>query len=317
MKTVCSPLSQQPPEKIRDLPAQFLRAQLGAYFQAAPPDELVETDYALWRCTETGLEFSWPLLPGNAQFYKWVSSFESYYPHARWEYAEVQRLLGPDLVSLSTFKVLDVGCGQGDFLRSFASVPADRKYALDLNEPAIQACRAQGFRACCGTLASAVAAGFVAPHEFPVVTAFHCLEHVGDPVAFVRELLGVTQPGGRVFLSTPYSPMAVEDNWFDVLNHPPHHMTRWNLNAYRKLADILGVTLRYFAPAPGIGGQARLAFRVKRFGPTVKLDKMQMLCAIAKNAPQYLAVWWRLYRRSRQHVLGGADSILIEFTVPG
>ena len=317
MMTVRSPLSQQPPEKIRDLPAPFLRTQLAAYFQTSPPDELVETDYALWRCTETGLEFGWPLLPGNAQFYTWVSGFASYYPRSRWEYGEVQRLLGPDTVAQSAFKVLDVGCGEGDFLRSLASVPPDRKYALDLNEPAIRACRAQGFRACCGTIASAVASGFVAPHEFPVVTAFQCLEHVQDPVGFVRELLDLTQPGGRVFLSTPYSPMLVEAECFDVLNHPPHHLTRWNLKAYRKLADILGVELRYFAPAPGVFRQVRQTFHLKHYGSLVKVPRWTVLGNMVKYAPQFMALWWRLYRRSRRQALGGAEWILVELAVPG
>ncbi len=313
---VTSPLSQQPPEKIRDLPAPFLREQLASYFGATPPDGLVETDYSLWRCLETGLEFSWPLLPGNDDFYKWVSSFAGYYPQDRWEYAAVQRLLGPADVAQSAFKVLDVGCGQGDFLRGLAAVPPERKYALDLNARAILACRAQGFRVCCGTIASALASGFMVAQEFPVVTAFHCLEHVSDPVAFVRELLGVASPGGRVFLSTPYSPMLVESEWFDVLNHPPHHMTRWNLAAYRGLAKILGVEMRYYTPAPCVFLQVRIAFHVNKYGPLMHVPRLEVLGNMLKRAPQFAALWWRFVQRSRKHKLGGVDSILVEFTVP-
>ena len=311
---VTSPLSRQPPVKIRDLPAAFLREQLAAYFQATPPAGLVETDYSLWRCAETGLEFCWPLVPGNEAFYKWVSSFEGYYPQSRWEYAEVPRLLGPALAAPSGGKVLDVGCGQGDFLRSLAGVQPARKYALDLNEPAIRACRAQGFQAFCGTIQDALATGFMAPHEFAAVTAFHCLEHVNDPVAFVRELLSATRPGGRVFLSTPYSPMSCECGWFDVLNHPPHHMTRWNLAAYRKLADLLGVELRYFAPATKVFSQVRLAFHLKKYAPLVRVPRRVALGNMLRHAPQFIALWWRLVQLSRRHALGGADSILVELT---
>ena len=96
---------------------------------------------------------------------------------------------------------------------------------------------------------TAIASGFLKPGEFPVVTSFHCLEHVSQPVEFVRELLRATARGGSLFLSTPYSPMSFETEWFDVMNHPPHHMTRWNLAAYRKLAEILGVKMRHFCPA--------------------------------------------------------------------
>ena len=72
------PLSAQPPQKVRELPRAFLLAQLTDYFHSPPPAGVVETDYSLWRCAETGLEFCEPPLPGNAAFYEWVSSFASY-----------------------------------------------------------------------------------------------------------------------------------------------------------------------------------------------------------------------------------------------
>lgn len=310
-----SPLSQLPPQKIRDLPREFLLDRLGEYFHAAPPGEIVETSYSLWRCAETGLEYCDPPLPGNAAFYEWVSSFASYYPGFRWEYGEVAGRLKANDFSAAGFKVLDVGCGRGDFLRSLDFLPAQKKFALDLNEPAICACREQGFPAFCGTVETAIASGFLKPGEFPVVTSFHCLEHVGDPVGFVRELLRATARGGRLFLSTPYSPMSFEHDWFDVLNHPPHHMTRWNLAAYRRLAEILGVKMRHFAPRNRPLKQALQTFRLQTHGPNVDVPRTALLKDLLRHAPQFLAGWRRLARRARRHENSGADLILVEFTV--
>src|SRR6185503_7766753 len=134
-----SPLSEQPPRKIRDLPRELILDQLEYYYQQKPPADVVETDYSLWRCAETGLEFAWPMLPGNLSFYKWVSQFQTYYPGIRWEYGEVRRLINNE-----TTEVLDVGCGQGDFLRSLGGASKNR-FALDLNEPAIKKCSELGF----------------------------------------------------------------------------------------------------------------------------------------------------------------------------
>jgi SAM-dependent methyltransferase len=311
-----SPLSALPPKKIRELPKAFLLSQLERYYQTQPPAQIVEQDYSLWECTETGLQFAWPMRPANTAFYEWVSRFASYYPGLRWEYGAVARRLASANVANPDFKVLDVGCGKGDFLRALDFLPAQKKFALDLNESAIRGCHAQGFNAFCGTVEAALAAGFLRPGGFPVVTSFHCLEHAGQPVEFVRELLRVTAPGGNLFLSTPYSPMSFERDQFDVLNHPPHHMTRWNLAAHRKLAEILGVKLRHFAPRTRPLKQALQSFMLKAYGPNVDVPRAVLLKDLLFHAPQFLAGWRRLRERARSHEIGGADVILIELTNP-
>ena len=309
-----SPLSQQPAEKIRDLPRTFLHARLAEYFHAPAPAEIVTEDYSLWRCIETGLEFCAPPVPGNPAFYEWVSGFDGYYQGERWEYgavgAELKDHAGPG------FKILDVGCGPGDFFKVLDFLPPGQKYALDLNEPAIRICRERGYPAFCGTMTTATAAGFVAPGGFSVVTSFHCLEHVADPVGFCRELLCAVAPGGKLYLSTPCSPMSFESDWFDVQNHPPHHMTRWNPAAYRQLAKILGVTMRPLAPPARPFRQALQKLCLQLHGPNVFVPREVLLKDLLRHGPRFLAHWWRLAARARRHELRGADLILVEFTVP-
>ena len=115
-------------------------------------------------------------------------------------------MLEPEYTARPDFKVLNVGCGKGDFLRAMDFLPAQQKFALDLNESAIRDCRAQGFNAFCGTVEEALAARFFKAGDFSVVTAFHCLEHVGQPVEFVRGLLRAVAPGGRLFLTRRIRP---------------------------------------------------------------------------------------------------------------
>jgi len=313
---VRSPLSAAPPVKIRDLPRDFLLAQLELQYQAKPPQQAVETDYSLWQCAETGLQFAWPMLPGNAVFYEWVSSFASYYPGGRWEYKKVRSILETEKFRDGKSKVLDAGCGKGDFLRTLDFVPNECKFALDFNEPAVEACRQQGFHAFCGTAEVALAADFLHAAEFPVVTSFHCLEHVSEPVEFVRALLKVTAPGGRVFVSTPYSPMSTEIGFFDILNHPPHHLTRWNLAAYQKLAAILGVKMRYFVPPSGAAKRALKAFWILKHGTRRKISKAILLVDLMRDFPAFLRERRKQVERERANQGIGADVILVELTVP-
>ncbi len=308
-----SPLSVLPPKKIRDLPRTFLLDQLELYYGARPPAGAVECDYALWECAETGLQFAWPPKPGSLPFYEWVSQFASYYPGIRWEYGEVRRLLASEQKATGkNFKLLDVGCGKGDFLQGLDFIPNQNKFALDLNEPAVAECRRQGFQAFCGTMDTALAAGFLRAGEFPVVTSFHCLEHVDQPVEFVRSLLAAVAPGGRLFISTPYSPMSFEPEWFDILNHPPHHMTRWNLTAYQRLAEMTGAKMNYFVPPSSALQRAVRNFRLLQYGPHGSAGKAALLKDLLRYFPKFL----RHYQKQKQRQPVGADVILVEFTVP-
>jgi 2-polyprenyl-3-methyl-5-hydroxy-6-metoxy-1,4-benzoquinol methylase len=302
-----SPLSEKPPEKIRDLPRKFILERLEHYYQQKPPAEIVETDYSMWRCTETGFEFAWPMRPGNLPFYKWISQFDSYYPGIRWEYGEVRKLIGSDA------KVLDVGCGEGDFLKSLGGVASNR-YALDMNEPAVKRCAEVGFNSFCGTIDHAVRAGFMHEGQFPVVTSFHCLEHVDDPVEFVRSMLKAVAPEGRLFVSTPYSPMSFESDWFDIMNHPPHHMTRWNLRAYKKLAELLRVKLRYFTPESTPSRRALDVFKLLRYGPHRPYKKINLAADLILRASTFARILTTQQKRAQQNDGIAADVILVEFT---
>jgi SAM-dependent methyltransferase len=313
---VRSLLSSLPPRKVRDLPATFLREQLAFYYGSPTPPEAVESDYEMWECAETGLQFAQPLRPGNLCFYEWISSFASYYPGVRWEYGAVARLIKPaNVQATASLAVLDAGSGKGDFLSGLDFLPAKNKFALDLNPPAIAECRRRGFNVFCGTIEAALEAGVFSGRKFPVVTSFHCLEHVADPVGFVRSLLKVTAPGGGVFVSTPYSPMSFEADWFDVMNHPPHHMTRWNLAAYRRLAGMLGVNMRYFVPPTYAVKLALNVFRLKQYGPNRRVGGARLLKDLLFRFPSFVRQYQNQKERSRTNGVGGADTILVEFTV--
>ena len=314
--TARSPLSASPPVKIRDLPKSFLLDQLAGQYETRPPEHIVETDYTLWQCSETGLQFAWPMLPGSPAFYNWVGSFDSYYPGGRWEYEEVRRLLQGRQSPGREFKVLDAGCGKGDFLRRLDIIPNECKYALDFNEPAVELCRRQGFNAFCGTIEAAIAARVFPAGEFSAVTSFHCLEHVSQPVEFTRTLLDSARPGGSVFVSTPYSPMSTETDGFDILNHPPHHLTRWNLDAYKKLAEILGVKMRYFVPPGGATKRALKSFWISRHGPKYPVNRAHLIAELSLHLPQFLTHYQKQLQRQRAHHGIGADVIMVELTRP-
>lgn len=311
METVASPLSPLPPRSVRDLPAGLILAALRDYYGEEPPAGVCDTDYQLWECAETGLQFAEPRIQGTAEFYRWVGSFSSYYPGLRWDYTKVREVSAglPPVPG----PLLDVGAGRGDFLAYFDLLPPERKLGLDLNPDAVRDCTGRGFGAFCGTVDDALAAGFVHPGACSIVTAFHVLEHVEDPVNFARALVGLTAPGGRVYISTPNSPMSFECRWFDVLNHPPHHLTRWNARAYTKLASLLGCRLRIFHPPESLLRDTFKLFHLQRHG-AAPVGRARRLVEAALHPLAFLDCLAAQLRHRRQRPAPHSDIILVELT---
>lgn len=96
-------------------------------------------------------------------------------------------------------KVLDVGCGGGLFLREMNLAP-DRAFGLDFSVNAAGvAWSTNGVPAACGALTHApFRAG-----SFSLITMFHVLEHLYDPIAYVEAAHRLLAPGGRLVVQVP------------------------------------------------------------------------------------------------------------------
>ena len=98
--------------------------------------------------------------------------------------------------------VLDVGCNTGYGTVRFMPV-AGRVVGVDVSPRAIEAAQRRSID---GRPEFVLGGGLELPFpddSFDLVTSFQVLEHVPDPLVFLRELTRVTRPGGRVILATP------------------------------------------------------------------------------------------------------------------
>ena len=310
----CSPLSDQKPERLYELSRGRLLRELSAYFQSVCPPEAVECDYTIWKCSETGLEFAVPAQAGNEVFYNWIGGFPSYYPKTRWEYARVLSRIRE--VSDSPESLLDVGCGDGNFLQAASVAGIQRCVGVDFSRSAVATCSRSGIQAFCGSLQDAFRSGIYQRHSFNFVTSFHCLEHVKDPLRFVEELLEATSPAGRIFLSTPASPMSFETSWFDVMNHPPHHLTRWGMKAYQKLAKVLNLQIRFYHPRVSCFSQAVQAMKLKTLGPRSRTLLLVPKLLGPHGFWEFQKIAWKMWQRSRRDPWSGSDVVLVEFQRP-
>lgn len=258
------------------------------------------------------MEFSWPPEGGNKLFYEWISSHSAYYPKTRWEYSIADQIIRSQFKHHETVNILDVGCGSGNFLQTLDYLPLENRCGLDFNESALTFCREMGFTVFQGSLEKALNVNAFNNRLFQIVTSFHCLEHVEDPIGFMRQLSQACSEHGSILVSTPASPMSIESNWFNPLNQPPHHLTKWNLYAYRKLAEMLNLKLDYYYPKASPVKQALTLLRVQKNEPTYASSKLQTYSKPFVHPIEFLKLWRQMLKRARSHPLHGADVILVE-----
>jgi SAM-dependent methyltransferase len=119
-------------------------------------------------------------------------------------------------------RLLDVGCGEGTFLR-FAARHYD-VCGIDLDERSVaRAAETLGDRVARLTLEDL--AGSEPEQAFDVATMFEVLEHVEDPVGALATVHRLLRPGGRLVLSVPNRLRPGGDD--DPVDWPPNHLTRW------------------------------------------------------------------------------------------
>lgn len=178
--------------------------------------------YTLHECTGCGLQFWEPRQMPSA---RWYSAMYG---------ARNQRLLPlepghsfflADLLAPRCGRILDVGCGTGNFLLA-ASIAGYSVSGIELDTDAA----ALALRFCPRARIFPVPLESFRvryPNEtFDIVSFFEVLEHQADPAAFLSEVRACLRPRGFIVLSVPN-----RDRWqtaTDALDYPPNHFLRWN-----------------------------------------------------------------------------------------
>ncbi|RYD33477.1 MAG: class I SAM-dependent methyltransferase [Verrucomicrobiaceae bacterium] len=230
---------------IREEPAESLREDLAGHFGTRVGLDRVEiSSYQLLKCPECTLEFANPMKPGSSSFYEWVCRQPGYYPPDRWEYAQFDEMVREVTAGGRPFRVLDVGCGSGRFLKRMKESFGEKVECtgVDITPGALSQAGDCGIQFILGDHRELDPKSL---EPFDLVTSFHCLEHVEDPRGFVSAMTQFARPDGKISVSTPLSPMSFEFEWDAIMNRPPHHMSRWNEKAYRSLGNRLGLSTEF------------------------------------------------------------------------
>lgn len=270
--------------------------------------------FVVVQCQQCGLCFTnpRPATPCIGSFYP-----DSYQPHrSPAQRAGKKRLLSSKNLGLPWLRrgnerktlpwhgqgrLLDFGCGGGSYLERMHQ-QGWRVTGLDVSEKAVQRIRDElGLDAHVGTLPHPG----LKPASFDVITMWHSLEHVHDPLAVLREVRRLLVPGGKVLVAVPNID-SLPFRWFGGswfgLDLPRHltHFTPWTLTLMLQRAGFRPGPVRMLRHSEWMRSSARLSCRSRR-GPYWRR------WLTAKPASR-LASWYGWLTRQSDSMLVMADA---------
>lgn len=121
-------------------------------------------------------------------------------PSYVWRFGQERRLeMIRRYIPLEGARLLDVGCGQGAYVRRFRDF-SDQVYGIDIDPARLQRGADTGVSGLCAAVSESLP---FADASFDGVLLNEVLEHVRDDRATLAEVLRVTRPGGKVVIFVP------------------------------------------------------------------------------------------------------------------
>lgn len=205
-------------------------------------DFLSKEDFHICECLNCGLLYTMPR-PSKDKIGEYYKS-EEYYSHQENKKGFIPRLYEKvkkvnlkhkyELATkgLSTGKLLDIGCGVGDFLHT-AEAQGWQCTGVEPSEEA-KAIARQRTQA---KLLSSEDQEQLPDASFDVITLWHVLEHVDDLRWQVAQLQRLIKPNGRIVIAVPnyksYDGQFYKEHWaaYDV----PRHLSHFNRTTLAKI----------------------------------------------------------------------------------
>jgi 2-polyprenyl-3-methyl-5-hydroxy-6-metoxy-1,4-benzoquinol methylase len=150
---------------------------------------------------------------------------------------KIQKVI--DVHGSSPRTYLDIGCGNGRFLRVLEQlgVPRSGLYGLELDESVVNQLRESGYsQVFCERVEDC---SNIPEGSIDLITMFHVIEHVDDPSAVVRQINRWLSPGGIFALETPNLD-SLDARIFQKTYWGGYHIPRhWHLFAPETIARLV------------------------------------------------------------------------------
>jgi 2-polyprenyl-3-methyl-5-hydroxy-6-metoxy-1,4-benzoquinol methylase len=160
-------------------------------------------------------------------------------------------------------RLLDVGCGNGTFLRFMKELGWEVKGI----EPDLQAARiasSQGLNVAHCNLEQVE----LEPYSYDAITLHHVLEHLSDPNWMLKKLVRYLKPGGVLVIISP-NPDGLMARWFGVNwrgLEPPRHFVIPSPKAYELIFQNIGLKIKMWTITYSDFWRYRESLGIQKFG---------------------------------------------------
>lgn len=150
-------------------------------------------------------------------------------------------------------KLLDIGCGSGALAARMREIGWDAE-GIDHDHSAVDAARSRGLTVTIGDIREQ---GY--PDKcFDALCAKHVVEHVYDPLGFLRECRRVLRPGGKLVLITPNLQSMGHglfgSSWLHL--DSPRHLFLWCRDSLQKAVESQGLACERVLTSPRYANDA-------------------------------------------------------------
>lgn len=213
--------------------------------QYAPP---APQQVTLYRCAKCSFGMFCPVIVGSEAFYDGITTDNGdCYSAEKWEFMEAIK----DIKRHGCRSVLDIASGSGYFLDLLRkeSNPGLEHAGYEFNPKMVELTRYKGHEMYYGALPEAILEAR-SGRGFDAICMFQIIEHVADPIDFIKRALRLLNPHGLLIIGVPDSLGPVRHFSSSVTDTPPHHVSRWTEASFRLGMPRLGLKLARVAHEP-------------------------------------------------------------------
>lgn len=189
----------------------------------------------LYKCFECKYAFYLPsTVAGDDMFYEKLEKFPWYYMAYKWEHSIAEEYIKNDS------KVLEVGCGNGFFLKKVIEEKRVIAEGLELNSLTVKKAKEMGLPIYLDTIENF---SMFNKNKYDIVCSFQVLEHVPNPKTMIEASLKALKTGGLLIVGIPNNDSFIRKDLNPLLNMPPHHMGLFFENTLVSIEKLFKIKL--------------------------------------------------------------------------
>jgi 2-polyprenyl-3-methyl-5-hydroxy-6-metoxy-1,4-benzoquinol methylase len=190
----------------------------------------------LYECVDSSLFFFEPRFEGSSDVYKELQKkFEWYYLEDKWEYKIAQNEI------IDQKSIIEIGCGKGTFINKINKKSEATIIGLETSQEAVIEAQKKKLP----VFLKDIGAVFIDQpnYEVDTIIAFQVLEHLAEPLLFLKHHISYLKKGGKLILCVPNIDCFYQYS-DELLDMPPHHTAKWSKKSFKYLENTLPIKLK-------------------------------------------------------------------------